>query len=153
MTSLPKYAVDLLIAAKAVAAPAVNASPGMLDNALQQLGIAILAFEKSMPVANGVIQEGADQTQRQLAPVNAAQGPSIFDVITGTAGKGGSPTHVQAEGMTLDFDDATTTTEAIEAAARLCDEQAAEWDSDAVVSDKNYAAHCAALIRAMGGKL
>ncbi|NUA26137.1 hypothetical protein [Cupriavidus basilensis] len=150
MTPLPKYAVDLLIAAKAVASPAVNASPGMLNDALQQLGLAILAFEISMPVIDGLIQEGAGQPQRQPAAINAAQGPSIFDVITGTAGKAGGPIHVRAAGMPLALDDAPTTVEAIGAAARLCDEQAAEWDSDAVVSDKNYAAHCATPIRAMG---
>lgn len=152
MTPLPKYAVDLLIAAKAVATPAVDASPGGLDDALQQLGLAILAFEVSMPVADGVIQESVGQTHRRPAAIKTAQGPSVFDVITGTADKDGGPVHVQAAGMPLALDDAPTTTEAIEAAARLCDEQAAEWDSDAVVSDKNYAAHCAALIRAMGAK-
>jgi len=50
------------------------------------------------------------------------------------------------------FRPAAQVRDALEAAARLCDEQAAEWDSDELVSDKNYAAHCAALIRAMGAK-
>lgn len=84
------------------------------------------------------------------AAINAALGPSTFDVITGTASKGGGPVHVRADGMPMVFDDVPITAEAIETAARLCDEQAVEWDSDAVVNNKNYPAHCAALIRAMG---
>lgn len=83
------------------------------------------------------------------AAINAALRPSLFDEITGTAAKSSGPVHVRAGGMPLVFDDAATAAEVIETAARLCDEQASEWDSDAVVSDKNYAAHCAALIRAM----
>ncbi len=39
--------------------------------------------------------------------------------------------------------------DAFEAMAKLCDEQAREWDSDAVVLCKNYARHCAALIRGL----
>ena len=34
-----------------------------------------------------------------------------------------------------------------ERCARLCEQQGAEWDSDAVQTLKNYAAHCATLIR------
>lgn len=34
-----------------------------------------------------------------------------------------------------------------ERCASICDIQAAEWDSDRVQTHKNYAAHCAALIR------
>ncbi|MGO4811104.1 hypothetical protein AB4156_16200 [Cupriavidus sp. 2MCAB6] len=84
------------------------------------------------------------------AAINAAQRPSLFDEITGTAGKSSGPVHVRAGGMPMVFDDVPITAEAIETAARLCDEQAVEWDSDAVVNNKNYPAHCAALIRAMG---
>lgn len=32
--------------------------------------------------------------------------------------------------------------------AAICDAEGAEWDSDAVVTEKNYAAHCANRIRA-----
>lgn len=38
--------------------------------------------------------------------------------------------------------------EVIEECALICDRQGEEWDSDLVVTEKNYAAHCARLIRA-----
>lgn len=34
-----------------------------------------------------------------------------------------------------------------DACAQLCDAEGDEWDSDEVVTEKNYAAHCAQLIR------
>jgi len=37
-----------------------------------------------------------------------------------------------------------------EQCAQICDAQGKEWDSDAVITEKNYAAHCAAAIRAQG---
>ena len=37
-----------------------------------------------------------------------------------------------------------------EACARVCDAEGREWDSDDVVTEKNYAAHCATAIRARG---
>jgi hypothetical protein len=36
---------------------------------------------------------------------------------------------------------------ALARAVHICDQEAAEWDSDAVVTDKNYAATCASRIR------
>lgn len=36
------------------------------------------------------------------------------------------------------------------ACAKVCDAEGREWDSDDVVTEKNYAAHCAAAIRARG---
>lgn len=39
-----------------------------------------------------------------------------------------------------------------EACARLCDAEARKWDSDDVVTEKNYAAHCANIIRARGNE-
>lgn len=36
-----------------------------------------------------------------------------------------------------------------EQCAQVCAEQGSEWDSDAVVTEKNYAQHCADLIRAL----
>ncbi len=39
-----------------------------------------------------------------------------------------------------------------EACARICDAEGREWDSDAVVTLKNYAEHCAAAIRARAEK-
>ena len=55
-----------------------------------------------------------------------------------------------------DFDDANELMQAWartrvsaerEACAQLCDAEGDEWDSDEVVTEKNYAAHCAQLIR------
>ena len=37
-----------------------------------------------------------------------------------------------------------------EACAAICDAEGREWDSDDVVTEKNYAAHCAHRIRARG---
>lgn len=37
-----------------------------------------------------------------------------------------------------------------EACAKVCDTEGREWDSDDIVTEKNYAAHCAAAIRARG---
>lgn len=37
----------------------------------------------------------------------------------------------------------------LEQVARICDEEGREWDSDALVTTKNYAAHCATRIRAL----
>ena len=37
-----------------------------------------------------------------------------------------------------------------EACARVCDAEGREWDSDDIVTEKNYAAHCAEEIRARG---
>ena len=39
-----------------------------------------------------------------------------------------------------------------EACALICDAEGREWDSDAVVTLKNYAEHCAAAIRARAEK-
>ena len=39
-----------------------------------------------------------------------------------------------------------------EACALICDAEGREWDSDAVVTRKNYAEHCAAAIRARAEK-
>lgn len=39
--------------------------------------------------------------------------------------------------------------EALAEAAEICPEEGREWDSDAVVTDKNYAEHCAQRIRAI----
>lgn len=39
-----------------------------------------------------------------------------------------------------------------EACASICDAEGLEWDSDDVVAEKNYAAHCAAVIRARGNQ-
>lgn len=36
------------------------------------------------------------------------------------------------------------------ACAKVCDAEGREWNSDDVVTEKNYAAHCAAAIRARG---
>jgi len=38
-------------------------------------------------------------------------------------------------------------------AAEICKEQGEEWDSDYVIADKNYADHCATLIRARAAEL
>ncbi|MFY3310923.1 hypothetical protein [Achromobacter ruhlandii] len=38
---------------------------------------------------------------------------------------------------------------ALEDAARICDAEGQEWDSDAVITEKNYAEHCARRIRAL----
>ena len=37
-----------------------------------------------------------------------------------------------------------------EACAAICDAEGREWDSDGVVTEKNYAAHCAVAISARG---
>lgn len=37
----------------------------------------------------------------------------------------------------------------LEQVARICDEEGREWDSDALVTTKNYVAHCATRIRAL----
>lgn len=39
-----------------------------------------------------------------------------------------------------------------EACAKVCDAEGSAWDSDDVVTEKNYAAHCAKAIRARGLK-
>lgn len=39
-----------------------------------------------------------------------------------------------------------------EACAAICDAEGLEWDSNDVVTEKNYAAHCAAAIRSRGRK-
>ena len=39
-----------------------------------------------------------------------------------------------------------------EACARVCDAEGHEWDSDGVMTEKNYAAHCAAVIRTRGNQ-
>ena len=39
-----------------------------------------------------------------------------------------------------------------EACAKVCDAEGREWDSDSVVTEKNYAAHCAAAIRTRGNQ-
>jgi len=39
----------------------------------------------------------------------------------------------------------------LEQAARICDAEGQEWDSDAVITEKNYAEHCARRIRALKG--
>lgn len=36
------------------------------------------------------------------------------------------------------------------ACAKVCDAEGREWDSDDQISEKNYAAYCAAAIRARG---
>jgi Lar family restriction alleviation protein len=41
---------------------------------------------------------------------------------------------------------------ALEEAANVCDDQSREWNSDSVVTEKNYAAHCANEIRALMDK-
>ncbi|MDW3681625.1 hypothetical protein RA280_07660 [Cupriavidus sp. CV2] len=58
MQAIPSYAVDLLIAAKAVAAPPINAIPEALEQALQHLSHAVGAFEAATQVASdGTIAE------------------------------------------------------------------------------------------------
>ncbi|CAB3928219.1 hypothetical protein LMG26858_06178 [Achromobacter anxifer] len=39
----------------------------------------------------------------------------------------------------------------LEQAARICDAEGQEWDSDAVITEKNYAEHCGRRIRALKG--
>ena len=39
-----------------------------------------------------------------------------------------------------------------EACAAICDTEGHEWDSVGVVTEKNYAAHCAAAIRTRGNQ-
>ena len=53
-------------------------------------------------------------------------------------------------GDTIEFHPATLATFAariLEEAAKVCDAQGDEWDSDAVITEKNYAHACAAAIR------
>jgi len=54
---VPRYAVDLLYAAKLVAHPPVNATPELLGEYQAALVRAVSAFEEAMPVKDGVIQE------------------------------------------------------------------------------------------------
>jgi hypothetical protein len=37
--------------------------------------------------------------------------------------------------------------DALKVAAEICSEEGREWDSDAVITEKNYAEHCAQRIR------
>ncbi|CAG9168110.1 hypothetical protein [Cupriavidus pinatubonensis] len=54
-TTIPSYAVDLLLAAKWVARPPVNATPESLAADQERLNDAVCAFEAQMPVVDGVI--------------------------------------------------------------------------------------------------
>lgn len=54
-TSLPSYAVDLLLAAKWVAHPPGNATPEQLAKYQESLNDAVITFEARMPVCNGVV--------------------------------------------------------------------------------------------------
>ncbi|WP_247572631.1 hypothetical protein [Ralstonia solanacearum] len=55
--ALPRYAVDLLHAAKLVAHPPINAMPELLAHYQRNLLDAVAAFERAMPVVDGVIGE------------------------------------------------------------------------------------------------
>jgi len=55
--AIPSYAVDLLMAAKSVANPPSNASAQYMDDSITRLQDAVIAFESSMPVIDGVVQE------------------------------------------------------------------------------------------------
>ena len=55
--ALPSYAVDLLHAAKFVAHPPSNATPELLAQYQRNLLDAVAAFERAMPVVDGVIGE------------------------------------------------------------------------------------------------
>ena len=63
--------------------------------------------------------------------------------------------HGVIAGLRADFETAhvrmmTSAAAEREACAKVCDAEGSEWDSDDVVTEKNYAAHCAAAIRARG---
>ena len=55
--ALPSYAVGLLVAAKLVAHPPSNATPELLAQYQRNLLDAVAAFERAMPVVEGVIGE------------------------------------------------------------------------------------------------
>lgn len=55
--TLPGYAVNLLQAAKLVAHPPSNALPELLARYQRNLPGAVAAFERAMPVVDGVIGE------------------------------------------------------------------------------------------------
>ena len=44
---------------------------------------------------------------------------------------------------------AAKVSEALEEAARICDAQSKEWDSDSLITEKDYAEFCAVSIRAL----
>jgi hypothetical protein len=56
-SALPSYAADLLVAAKLVAHPPSNATPELLAQYQRNLLDAVAAFERAMPVVDGVIGE------------------------------------------------------------------------------------------------
>lgn len=55
--ALPSYAAGLLLAAKRVAYPPSNATPELLAHYQRNLLDAVAAFERAMPVVDGVIRE------------------------------------------------------------------------------------------------
>lgn len=55
--TLPSYAADLLQAAKLAAHPPSNATPELLAHYQRNLLDAVAAFERAMPVVDGVIGE------------------------------------------------------------------------------------------------
>ena len=75
----------------------------------------------------------------ELPPLPEARKPDEHGAGWFTAGQ---MIAFRAEGI------AAAIAEEREANALLCEQQGAEWDSDAVQTFKNYAEHCAALIRA-----
>lgn len=80
----------------------------------------------------------AQEARTQRATVH-----EIYQIVTGGAGEPGDWNGAEPVKIALQ----EIRAEERERAARICDEEADEWDSDCLITHKNYAAACASRIR------